>query len=93
MFHILLTTAVGLFGYLMARNFVRNRLRFVDAVQTPWAPLAAGTFAFVLTWPLALLPLLSVAPGVVFALGVGVGTLSGARMIRRDEARRRRLTP
>lgn len=93
MFHILLTTAVGVVGYLLARNFVRNRLRFVDAVQTPWAPLAAGTLAFVLTWPLALLPLLSLAPGVVFGLGVGFGTLSGARMIRRDEGRPRRLVP
>ena len=93
MFHILLTTAVGVVGYLLARNFVRNRLRFVDAVQTPWAPLAAGTLAFVLTWPLALLPLLSLAPGVVFGLGVGFGTLSAARMIRRDERRPRRLVP
>jgi hypothetical protein len=93
MFHILLTTAVGVVGYLLARNFVRNRLRFVDAVQTPWAPLAAGTLAFVLTWPLALLPLLSAAPGVIFAVGIGFGTLSGARMIRRDEGRPRRLVP
>ena len=93
MFYILLPTAVGFFGYLIARNFVRNRLRFVDAVQTAWAPLAAGTLAFVLTWPLALLPLLSVAPGVMFGIGVGLGTYSGARMIRREETRRGRLTP
>jgi hypothetical protein len=93
MIHILLTTVVGVVGYLIARNFVRNRLRFVDAIQAPWAPPAAGALAFVLTWPLALLPLLSAAPGVVFGIGVGLGTFSGARMIRRDEGRPRRLVP
>lgn len=93
MLHILLTAAVGVVGYLMARNFVRNRLRFVDAVQARWAPLAAGALAFVLTWPLALLPLVSAAPGVMFGIGVGFGTLSGARMIRRDEGRPHQLTP
>ena len=49
MLQIILTLAAGLAGYLMARNFVRGRLRFVDAIHAPWAPLAAGTLGFV--WP------------------------------------------
>ena len=32
------TGAVTLWGYLKSRNFVRNRLRFVDAAHTPVAP-------------------------------------------------------
>ena len=38
MLQLLLTVAAGLGGYLMARNFVRNRLRFVDAVHSPLGP-------------------------------------------------------
>jgi hypothetical protein len=93
MIQFILTVIAGFTGYLMARNFVRNRLRFVDAIHAPWAPLAAGTLAFVLAWPLALLPLLSAAPAVVFGIGIGLGTASGARLVRRTDAGRRRITP
>lgn len=93
MIQLILTVIAGLTGYLIARNFVRNRLRYVDAIHTRWAPLAAGTLAFVLAWPLALLPLLSAAPAVVFGIGIGLGTASGARMVRRADATRRRIMP
>jgi hypothetical protein len=93
MLQVLLTIAAGLTGYLMARNFVRNRLRFVDAVHRAWAPLVAGTLAFALAWPLALLPLVSIAPAVMFGIGTGLGTASGARMIRRADQTRHQLTP
>ena len=58
----------------MARNFVRNRLRFVDAIHRPWVPVLAGALAFLFAWPLALLPLVSAAPAVVFGIGIGLGT-------------------
>ena len=93
MLQILLALAAGIAGYLMARNFVRNRLRFVDAIHAPWAPLVAGTLAFLLAWPVALLPLLSAAPAVVFGLGIGLGTATGARMVRRADGARRQLAP
>ena len=38
MLRILLTAAAGVGGYLAARNFVRNRLRFVDAIHSAWLP-------------------------------------------------------
>ena len=63
MLQILLTMAAGVTGYLMARNFVRNRLRFVDAIHRGWAPLVAGALAFTFAWPLALLPLVSAGAG------------------------------
>ncbi len=93
MLQLLLAVAIGIAGYFMARNFVRNRLRFVDAIQAPWAPLAAGVVAFLLAWPLALIPLLSAAPAVIFGIGIGLGTATGARMIRRADVSRRQLTP
>lgn len=90
---LLLTTATGVGGYLLARNFVRRRLRFVDGVQSPWAPWIAGAGAGLLTAPLTLLPLLGTAMVAAFGLGIGLGTASGARAIRRGEALARRLMP
>jgi hypothetical protein len=93
MLQLLLTISAGLAGYFLARNFVRNRLRFVDAIQSGWAPLVAGAIAFAFAWPLALLPLVSVAPAIVFAIGTGLGTASGARIVRRGETTHHRLAP
>jgi hypothetical protein len=90
---LLLTAAAGFGGYLLARNFVRRRLRFVDAVQSPWAPWIAGAVAAVLFSPLTLLPWLGTATAAVFGLGIGIGTASGARAIRRGELVSRRLIP
>jgi hypothetical protein len=93
MLQLMLTVAAGLGGYLMSRNFVRNRLRFVDAIQRAWFPLVAGVLGFLLVWPLALLPLVSAGPAAIFGLGVGLGSATGARMVRRADDSRRRLTP
>jgi uncharacterized membrane protein YdcZ (DUF606 family) len=90
---LLLTTIAGVGGYLLARNFVRRRLRFIDAIQSPWAPWIAGVAGAVVASPLALLPLLGMATAVVFGLGIGFGTASGARAIRRGELLSRRLIP
>jgi hypothetical protein len=92
MVQLLLTLCAGLVGYLLARNFVRSRLRFVDAVYSPFAPLLAGAAAALIAWPLALLPLLKAATVIVFGVGVGLGTASGARILRRDNGQHR-LTP
>jgi hypothetical protein len=93
MLQLLLTVSAGIAGYLMARNFVRNRLRFVDAIHSNWAPLVAGVVAFAFAWPLSLLPLVSVGPVVMFGIGTGVGTASGARIVKRGDVTHHRLTP
>ena len=93
MLQLLLTVSAGLAGYFLSSNFVRNRLRFVDAIHRGWAPLVAGTLAFTFAWPLALLPLVSVAPAIMFGIGTGLGTASGARIIRRGDATHHRLAP
>jgi CHASE2 domain-containing sensor protein len=88
MLQIFLTLAAGVVGYLIARNFVRTRLRFVDAVHKPWVPLVAGVLAFLFAWPLALLPVLSAAPAVVFGVGIALGTAKGAKLVRRSDGTR-----
>ncbi|MFL5401854.1 MAG: hypothetical protein ACJ8BF_03465 [Gemmatimonadales bacterium] len=92
MLQLLITIAAGITGFLLARNFVRRRLRFVDAVHSPVAPLVAGCLAAVLAWPAVLLPLVTLTTAIVFGIGTGIGTASGARALRDDQGRRR-LTP
>jgi hypothetical protein len=93
MLQLLIALGAGVIGFIIARNFVRRRLRFVDAVHSPFAPLAAGTAAALLAWPAALLPYVTFTTAVVFGIGTGLGTASGARALTHDERGRRRLTP
>lgn len=70
---------VGGFGW--TRDFVRNRLRFVDAVHAKPAPWIAGAAATLLAAPVvALLPI--VGAGTALALGVGAGL--GVRSAQKD---------
>jgi hypothetical protein len=92
MLHTLLTIFAGLLGYFLARNFVRRRLRFVDAVYSPLAPIIAGVGATALAWPAVMLPVVTIITAIVFGIGTGLGTASGARALRRNE-NLRRLAP
>jgi hypothetical protein len=83
----------GAIGFILARNFVRRRLRFVDAVHSPWAPFAAGVVAAMVAWPAALLPLFTLTTAIVFGIGTGLGTSSGARVLRAQQGARRHLLP
>ena len=83
MLPILLTTAVGLFGYLMARNFVRNRLRFVDGAHKPAAPFIAGIGAYLIALVVVgLLPIVGWGTAAAFALSVAFGTAAGSRQVK-----------
>lgn len=100
MFHTLLglamlalTAVVAVGGYVFARDFVRRRLRFVDAVRSPWFPAVIGVIAFVVAWPVALLPFVGVGIPAVFAIGTTLGTISGIRAIGRAEHSQGRLMP
>lgn len=83
MLQLLITIAAGLGGYLLARTFVRERLRFVDSIHSPFAPFLAGVLAAAAAWPLALLPVLTAVTAVAFGIGIGLGTATGARIVRR----------
>lgn len=69
------TALVG--GYYVTKSFVRRRLRFVDAVQRPSAPVIAGAVAAAALLPVTILP--AVGVGTMIALGIGVagGVASG----------------
>ena len=93
MVELLLTITAGAIGFILARNFVRRRLRFVDAIQSPWAPLIAGITAGILAWPAALLPLFTLSTAIVFGIGTGLGTASGVRALRHQAGIGRHLNP
>jgi hypothetical protein len=66
-------------GFVGARNFVRRRLRYVDAIQKPVAPLIAGVAAAVVALPVAALPLVTMWTAAAFGAGVAGGVASGRR--------------
>jgi hypothetical protein len=93
MIQLVLALTAGAIGFILARNFVRRRLRFVDAVHSPFAPFIAGMAAAVIASPIALLPLVSLGCSMAFGLGTGLGTASGARVLRSRDPLRRQLPP
>lgn len=93
MLQVLITLAAGLLGFVLARGFVRRRLRFVDAVHSPFAPIVAGLAAAAVALPASLLPFITLATAVVFGIGTGLGTASGSRALRQGHTGHQRLTP
>lgn len=81
---LFITLVVTLAGFVISQRFVENRLRYVDAVQRPYAPLMAGLIAAVVAWPIVgLLPLVGTGTALLFGVSVFAGVASGAREIRR----------
>jgi hypothetical protein len=74
---------VALVGFMVSRRFVENRLRYVDAVQSPLAAFVAGGVATIVAIPLTILPLVGLGTAILFGVGVFTGVASGAREIRR----------
>jgi hypothetical protein len=93
MLQLLITIAAGTIGYLFARSFVSRRLRFVDAIHSPMAPLIAGILAAAVAWPASILPFVTLTTALVFGIGTGLGTASGSRAVRQAAAGHRQLTP
>jgi len=71
------TAAALVGGFVISRDFVRRRLRFVDAIQKPAAPLIAGAAAAVVALPIAMLPSVTIGTAVAFGIGVAGGVASG----------------
>ena len=84
--NMMIITAVSMLGFVVAKTFVRRRLRFVDAVYAPLAPLTVGVVAAGLAWPFAILPIITVTMAVIFGIGAGMGTASGVRALKRGTA-------
>lgn len=86
MFQLLVfgVTAIALW-YLHegVRGYVARRLRFVDAIQKPAAPLVAGVAATVVALPVvSVLPFIGFGTAVATGIVVGMGVLHGAREVR-----------
>jgi hypothetical protein len=83
MITFLIALALAVFGHRIARHFVRDRLRFVDAAQRASAPWLAGGGALligaIVSW---LVPGLGVVTALAFALAIGTGVAAGARDVR-----------
>lgn len=77
---VVLTGFLAIGGYVVTRRFVRQRLRYVDAVRRPWVPVAAGAAVAVVSAPIAwLLPFVGGGTALLFGTGVGLGVASGRR--------------
>jgi len=81
---IFITFFITLAGFVVSQRFVENRLRFVDAVQRPYAPFVAGAGAALIALPVvALLPVVTSFTALLVGAGVFAGVSTGAREIRR----------
>ena len=76
--------AAAVIGYTQARAFVRDRLRYVDAAQSGFAPILAGLGACMLASPVvALLPIVGAGTALGFGISAGLGVANGQKDIRR----------
>jgi hypothetical protein len=76
-------TAGGI-GYFRSKGFVTRRLRYVDAVQSPAAPIVAAAAATAVAAPIVwVLPIVGAGTALVFGAAVGIGTRSGVKQLRR----------
>ena len=80
---MMIVAAISMVGFVVAKTFVRRRLRFVDAIYSPLAPLTVGVLMAALAWPLAILPVITGTMAGIFGIGAGVGTASGVRALKR----------
>lgn len=85
--YLAVTAVATIAGFLLARDFVRRRLRFVDAVRSPAAPWLVGLGAALIAWPVAILPVVTTATTVLFGIGTGLGTASGVKALRSGDTR------
>jgi hypothetical protein len=79
---IAISLAVTTAGFAVARRYVRDRLKFVDAVHTMKAPIIAGLVGWAIFMPLTMFPLIYVGTAIVFGLSVGLGVRAGAKDIK-----------
>lgn len=78
-----IATIVAIVLHGTTRRFVRNRLRYVDAVQRAIAPFAAGGAAFLAGLVIVpFVPFVGIGMAITAALAVGSGVAAGARDIR-----------
>ena len=78
-----ITIAAVAGGFMIARDFVVRRLRFVDGIRSPIAPWVAGLGVAVVAWPVAILPLVTTTTTMLLGVAAGFGTASGVKALKR----------
>ena len=79
MLGLIVAAAALVGGFVVTRDFVRRRLRYVDAVKRPSAPLIAGAAAVAVALPVAFLPVVTVGTAVALGVGGASGVASGRK--------------
>jgi hypothetical protein len=75
---------VSALAFIESRQYVRRRLQFVDAVQSPAAPFVAGGLALALAAPVVwIVPFVGFGSALMFGAAVGFGVARGARDVRK----------
>jgi len=83
---LVVSIAAGMFAFGLAREYVRQRLRFVDAVRNPLAPWAVALGAVLIAAPIVwLLPIVGGGTALIFGAGSGLGTASGVKALKRGD--------
>lgn len=83
---LVVTAAGGIFAFGLAREYVRNRLRYVDAVRHPLAPWVTWFVATIILIPVvAILPLVGAGTAVLVGGAAGLGTSSGVKALKRGD--------
>lgn len=86
LFSFAIALALAVFVHGASRRFVRNRLRYVDAVQKGVAPWLAGGAVFLVAALFTVLPFVGLGTALTAGLAAGTGVAAGARDIRRGTA-------
>lgn len=80
---IVVAWSAAIFGYSKARGFVRERLRYVEAVHKPVVPFKFGFLAMIAALPVAILmPIVTWGSAMLFGAAVGLGVAAGRKDIR-----------
>lgn len=80
-----LSTAAVIIGFTQAKEFVARRLRYVDAVRSPLAPIVAGIGAALIAAPIVwMLPFVGATSAIAFGVSVGMGVAAGNKEVRRS---------
>ncbi len=76
---LIVSGALALGGYIKTRQFVRRRLRFVEAAHRPAAPVVVGAITALAAGAVAgPLPLVGWLTAVGLGAGVGLGVRHGS---------------
>ena len=79
----IIASAVAIILHGSTRRFVRNRLRYVDAIQKGIAPWAAGAAVFVVgAFLVPIIPIVGIGTAITAGVAVATGVAAGAKDIR-----------